>query len=77
MKTKVFPNPAIDVMHIIAGREIQSVAIQNVLGQQVRRIGDIMSGSVNIDVSDLAPGIYFITIDATDGNRVSERIIIR
>lgn len=77
LKTKVFPNPATNVLHIIAGSELQSVAIQNILGQQVRTFGNILSGSVSLDISGLGPGIYFVTIDGVNGIISSEKVIIR
>lgn len=77
IRTKVFPNPASSVLHVIAAREIRSVTIHNILGQQVRTFGNINSGSVNLDISGLESGIYFIKINAGEGRLVSEKIIIR
>ena len=77
LRTKVFPNPASGVLQIIAEREIRSVTIQNILGQQVRTFGNINSGSVNLDISGLEAGIYFISIIAREGMNVSEKIMIR
>jgi hypothetical protein len=77
LRNKVFPNPASSVLHVIAEKEIRSVTIHNILGQQVRTFGNINSGSVNLDISGLEAGIYFININAGDGGNISEKIVIR
>jgi len=76
-KTKVFPNPAGSVLYVTAEREIQSVSIQNILGQQVREIENIRSVSFRLGISDLEPGMYFIKIKTGEGSQASRKIIIR
>lgn len=58
----IFPNPAKEILYIKNENPEQTkikVELFNSLGQIVMRI-DNVSGSRNVDVSHLKPGIYFI-----------------
>lgn len=60
-----YPNPVKDVLNVSFDKEIRTIAIFNVLGQQV------MERSVNateaiIDVSNLTSGNYFVKVTADD-----------
>jgi len=58
----IYPNPAGNILAISAPTKIQSVAIQNTLGQMVRR--ETCNGpTVQIDVAELPGGLYFVYVD--------------
>lgn len=58
----LYPNPATDVIRIDPKETITNVQIYNALGQKVK------SAKVNeINVSDLSPGNYFMTIQSDSG----------
>jgi len=57
----VYPNPAQDVLNVYTDQPLQEVSIINTLGQQV--ITKPSNGNhAKIDVSGLAPGIYFAKV---------------
>jgi hypothetical protein len=57
----IYPNPAMNVLHIQTknGEPILSATVYNPLGQMV-----LTNGNSEIDISRLAPGNYFITVDS-------------
>jgi len=65
---EVFPTPVQDVMHIQFRGEAQGVAtlvFQNTAGQNVRT--EQLQGDALVDVSDLAGGLYFVTLEGEWG----------
>ena len=67
----VYPNPANDVLHLELGDVTTDVVIYNSLGQEQMRI-DAVSGSVEMNVTALTPGLYFVKI----GDKV-EKVVVR
>ena len=67
----VYPNPANDVLHLELGDVTTDVVIYNSLGQEQMRI-DAVSGSVDMNVTALTPGLYFVKI----GDKV-EKVVVR
>lgn len=55
---KLFPNPAKDVLHILAGNQIFKAEIRDLTGKLIKE--EHSYGPVNI--SELNQGIYFITV---------------
>jgi hypothetical protein len=72
----IYPNPAGDRIHVDAGFKIQEVRISNILGQTVLKLQYNRSGIMELNTSDLDPGIYFLTIKGTNGERNTEKVII-
>ncbi len=64
----VYPNPVEDELSIDLGDGIYSFSIVNNLGEIVRS-EDYSVKNVKIDVSDLAPGIYFIRLNRRDADK--------
>ncbi|NND62035.1 MAG: T9SS type A sorting domain-containing protein [Flavobacteriaceae bacterium] len=62
------PNPVVNVLNLQANENISSVAIYNVLGQQVYA-ANIDALSSTIDMSQMASGAYFVkvNINGTEG----------
>jgi hypothetical protein len=63
-----YPNPVSDVLHLSYGKEIASVTVTNMLGQQV------ISKAVNatqaaLDTSSLAKGTYLVTVAADNSSK--------
>ncbi|PLX07071.1 MAG: hypothetical protein C0596_13140 [Marinilabiliales bacterium] len=55
----IYPNPTKDLLHIKSNAEIQEIKVINSLGQLVLN-KSVKSFSIDIDVDDWMPGIYYI-----------------
>jgi len=62
----VFPNPAAEIISV-RYPDMGSVTISNVVGQSVMSFEFQGSNYEIIEVSDLEPGLYFISLDTADG----------
>ncbi|MGN0032560.1 MAG: M14 family zinc carboxypeptidase [Candidatus Limimorpha sp.] len=69
----VFPNPASSSVQIVINGDYQNVGIKllNTLGQEVRTVDN----SLEINVEDMAPGVYFIRVDL-DGKQLVRKIFV-
>lgn len=70
----IFPNPAREKVTINATKTIQNVTILNLLGQEVKSY-DVHLKSVEINISDLHKGIYFLSLKLVNGNQFSTKLI--
>ena len=68
----LYPNPANNVLNIETALEIQNVEIYNIQGQKV-----LSSNQKQINVSDLAAGMYMVRIQDTDNNIATKKIVIK
>ncbi|WP_166921165.1 T9SS type A sorting domain-containing protein [Flavobacterium poyangense] len=60
---KYYPNPVKDLFYVSFEKEITTLTVINFLGQTVIE-KSIHSTQGNVDMSALAPGVYFIKITA-------------
>lgn len=78
---KVFPNPCAGKLNLIFQDQPHGfiqISLTNVTGANIpldNRISGTITAKRVYDVSDLAPGIYFLNI-GTESGRISEKIII-
>ncbi len=70
----VYPNPAADILNIDAESPIQKLVISNIVGQEIRKLHDLNSGSIMINISDFETGVYFISVDGVNGRSTSKFI---
>jgi len=77
----IFPNPANDVVKVeVQGSKfrVQSVVVTDMLGRTSSPPAKEGSGEViNLNTSDLPDGIYLLTITNNDGNRHTQRLVVR
>ena len=69
---KVFPVPALNALHIQVSGQPQ-FEINNVLGEKVKE-GKLVSGDNQLDLADLSPGVYFVTVIGSNGRTVKKII---
>jgi hypothetical protein len=62
----LYPNPCNTSVTIDLTKDMNSVVISNLMGQKVLSMENVQKGTVNINVSFLNQGLYFITL--TDSN---------
>jgi len=65
----VYPNPARDILNVKGGKNAD-ITIMNIDGRVVKSVKNVSS----VNVSDLADGLYTITIK--EGNRVSKQKVL-
>jgi hypothetical protein len=71
----IYPNPAVDILHVKSEHEIHEISIQNVLGQQVNHIGLVRSHEIDLNISGLSNGIYFIRVSGKNGGTAVKNFI--
>ena len=62
----IYPNPAKDRLHVESSSSISEVRLVDMLGQVVRNV-PVSDHRVQLDVSDLNGGIYFIQVLNAEG----------
>lgn len=62
---KAYPNPITDILNFSSDKDISSVSIYNLLGQEVLT-KVIQDGEKTIDVSNLSVGSYLVKINSND-----------
>jgi hypothetical protein len=73
----IYPNPASNQLLVESGRLINEITITNLLGQTELKSpsGDLGVTKQTIDVSSLADGLYFITVN-TDTGTVTDKFVV-
>ena len=73
----VYPNPTSGIVNFKFAMNIKvnSIVIQNVLGEEIVRTEDIQNDIFSLDLSSFPKGIYFATVD-TDKGRSVEKILL-
>jgi hypothetical protein len=72
LQVSLYPNPATDMLNIEMTNEINSIEIYNIQGQKVRT-----ANQKQINISDLAAGIYMVRIQDTENNTATKKIVIQ
>jgi sugar lactone lactonase YvrE len=72
LEVALYPNPVRDILNIEIENDIQLVEIYNLQGQKV-----LSSNQKQINVSDLAAGMYMVRIQDTDNNIATKKIVIK
>ncbi len=73
---KLYPNPANGMVYISAnsGAQLSSVTMVNLLGEVVAQ-QTVNNNSTTLDVSHLAPGIYLVQVNSTEG-MLTQRLVV-
>lgn len=72
LEVSLYPNPVRDILNIEIENDIQSIEIYNIQGQRV-----LSSNQNQINVSDLASGMYLVRIQDIDNNIATKKIAIK
>ena len=72
LEVKLYPNPVRDILNIEIENDIQSIEIYNIQGQKV-----LSSNQKQINVSDLATGMYMVRIQDIDNKIATKKIVIK
>lgn len=63
VQLRIWPNPAWDVVHVENDLPLQSIAILDICGRNLRTINDIKDNTTDINISNLPSGIYFLRMN--------------
>jgi hypothetical protein len=67
-RVKLYPNPTQAMLNAeVAGTQIESWAVVNVLGQTLMSGENTSQGSLAIDVNQLKSGFYYIQLETKNG----------
>jgi len=69
---KIYPNPTTDAFTIEIEKEIKSVEIYSLQGQKV-----MTANTKNINVANLAKGVYFVRIEDKNNAVASHKLIVK
>src|SRR5690606_14069368 len=75
---KIFPNPASDIVRLkfAKAQQAYTIKLSDSLGRILKKITSTSNAdSISWNVTDLAPGIYFITIEGDDVTETGKLII--
>lgn len=74
----VYPNPSQEkiIIENDLNNQIKEIRLVDVTGKTVKSITDnLASKKINVNISDMSKGIYFVDIKATNGNVVKKIVI--
>lgn len=72
----IYPNPATEFL-VIQNQTNAVLNVMDIQGKLVRSGVDLLEGTNRIDISDLIPGQYFITIQHQDGTIQTEKLLVK
>jgi len=64
---QVYPSPATDYLYVNNLKDVQSIAVYNIVGSKMATFNNPEGSKVRIDVSDFNPGVYFMNINGKSG----------
>ena len=76
---QIYPNPANDFVNIdLTGPfyEKNEITIYNVLGQLVKTLKSVEPSKVQIDISDLVAGLYYVTVKTNNNLLLTTKLIV-
>jgi hypothetical protein len=63
----LYPNPANDVVNVVSTTDIKTVDVLNYIGQLVYSNKSVSGKKMQLNVSTMQSGIYFVKVTTTDG----------
>lgn len=66
----LYPNPTTGVFHITASEVIETVSVYTISGQQLKYLESIQQTEIELNIEELATGIYFANVKTTEGSKV-------
>lgn len=77
ISVKTYPNPATEMAYIEAESMIRSYSVVDALGRQVMGSENMNVNALELNVSNLAQGVYFITVTTDNGVATDRLSIVR
>ncbi|MCK9219906.1 MAG: T9SS type A sorting domain-containing protein, partial [Bacteroidales bacterium] len=73
----IYPNPASEFVNVKSDYTINKIDVMNFVGQTVYSNSNVSAKTAKINVVTFTPGVYFVKISTTDGNRTVKITITR
>ena len=73
----VYPNPATDIVNVKSDYNIKSIEVLSFIGQTVYTRKNVDSKLVQVDVSSLNSGVYFVKLDTDQGIKTTKITVKR
>lgn len=71
----IFPNPANDILFVnVDTKFIKNIIVSDVLGRKIMNVA-ANANTAQINVSDLNPGIHFITVTLDDNTTTTKKFV--
>lgn len=70
----IYPNPASSAINVTA-ENLNSIKVYNAVGQLIYA-ENATSNNIMIDAQNWTNGFYYFTVETTDGNKVSQKVIV-
>lgn len=71
----LYPNPAKEYLNITSSKQINSIKVFNITGQEILTINDIKTEKYTVNTSMLNSGVYILTITDVNGYSTSKKMI--
>jgi hypothetical protein len=72
----VYPNPAREVLNIAADKEMNSVVVTDIIGNEVLSANEVNAKKATLNTASLKAGVYFVRVYSAEGSSV-KKVIIR
>ena len=76
-RISLYPNPTQGILYVLVDNSFQKITVSNILGQESLTRYFESPGKIEINTSDLDPGIYFLTVHGNNGLRNTEKFIVK
>ena len=73
--TRVFPNPADDIVTIEGLDEAKKIEIKDITGKVIKVINSVNKTKVSVNISEFEHGIYFMSIHKEKGTEITKLLI--
>lgn len=74
---KVYPNPATDMAYISANGIIRSMTLTDVSGRKLQEINSLNANVIELNVSRLEAGFYFISVTTDEGTTTQKLNVVK
>jgi hypothetical protein len=71
----IYPNPAMDQLAVRSSQFAAKLMIYDMYGRMVKKLRNIGSYPYYIDISNLSPGMYLLSIETKEGKVISGKFV--
>ncbi len=77
-KFTIYPNPSNGLISVRSSEQISEIRVYNLVGQTIFTMNGVNSNTIeNVDISNFSNGQYFIEVVTSEGQRSTEKVIIK